>query len=180
MSFVVIGLVVGIVAGWEGHRFYLGFLYKQLRLIKRQLRGGRRLVAQRRTIHAHKHTERIVAWWPDWVFEGPAACRDPDIDPDIFFDAHNNKRAQAKAKAICGRCTVRIQCLRENLEVPEGIFGGFTPLERWRLMGRTGRPEKSYGYQFFERVYITASGNILMRPARRANTRKRVKRRNGG
>ena len=53
--------------------------------------------------------------------------------PDLWFseDRHSIKRA----KAICGGCPVRLECLKVALDGNEafGIFGGLTPVERARL-----------------------------------------------
>jgi WhiB family transcriptional regulator, redox-sensing transcriptional regulator len=70
-----------------------------------------------------------------------AACK--DIDPEIFFSfgagRYNNRKVN-QAKNICNRCPVTGDCLRENMGAQFGIFGGLTPLERWRLIGMPGRP----------------------------------------
>jgi WhiB family transcriptional regulator, redox-sensing transcriptional regulator len=68
----------------------------------------------------------------DWFDD--AACR--DADTELFFpksDAH-----AAEAKAICATCPVRERCLEFALEsrIPEGVWGGHTPIERHRLIRR--------------------------------------------
>jgi len=61
------------------------------------------------------------------------ACR--QADPELFFPiaaATGPAARQAEAaKAICGHCAVRANCLSYALEaMPEGIWGGTTPEER--------------------------------------------------
>ena len=68
-----------------------------------------------------------------------AACRNEP--PELFFPTAESGlayRAQvAEAKAVCGRCPVRADCLAEALaRIPYGIAGGLTEHERQRL--RTG------------------------------------------
>jgi hypothetical protein len=76
-------------------------------------------------------------------------------DPDIFFTPSAKESSETKsyresaAKAFCGRCLVRDECLEASmneetqdhaamtpfgdLELRHGIRGGKTPVERWRL-----------------------------------------------
>jgi WhiB family redox-sensing transcriptional regulator len=61
------------------------------------------------------------------------ACR--QMDPELFFPiavvAGQAARQAAAAKAVCGRCAVRADCLSYALEImPEGIWGGTTQDER--------------------------------------------------
>jgi WhiB family transcriptional regulator, redox-sensing transcriptional regulator len=67
-----------------------------------------------------------------------AACRDVDVDAELFFptaEAGPARDAQvAAAKAVCARCPVRAECLTEALlRIPHGIAGGLTEHERRRL-----------------------------------------------
>lgn len=71
----------------------------------------------------------------DWFLK--ANCRDPDVDPDIFFPDYEKFKnikeyTVARAKAICAECAVREQCLNYALANHEkfGIWGGMTPEER--------------------------------------------------
>ena len=79
---------------------------------------------------------------PDW--RDSAACTHEDLN--LFFPISSLGAAAqqqvAAAKAVCGRCPVRQQCLEWSLDVgPEfGIFGGCTEVERRRL-----RNERSSG-----------------------------------
>ena len=57
------------------------------------------------------------------------ACRDED--PEIFFP-DRNMPTWGKAKAICDKCPVRMQCLQWAIENKEqhGIWGGMVYRER--------------------------------------------------
>jgi WhiB family redox-sensing transcriptional regulator len=65
-----------------------------------------------------------------WMASG--ACH--GIDPDLFFPISVTGRAVPQidsAKAICGRCPVRQNCLSYALlTMPDGIWGGTTREER--------------------------------------------------
>jgi WhiB family transcriptional regulator, redox-sensing transcriptional regulator len=70
-----------------------------------------------------------------------AACREPGVDPELFFPVSESGaavRQVAAARAVCGRCPVRRQCRDRALEAgePAGIWGGTTPEERRLLRGR--------------------------------------------
>jgi WhiB family redox-sensing transcriptional regulator len=60
------------------------------------------------------------------------ACR--QVDPELFFPIAAKGPAEqqvADAKAVCGPCAVRPDCLSYALEaLPEGIWGGTTREER--------------------------------------------------
>ncbi|EIV92329.1 WhiB family transcriptional regulator [Frankia sp. QA3] len=71
-----------------------------------------------------------------WRSEG--ACGAGDID--LFFapdgiPRRERARREAAAKAICGRCPVRRECLRYALRTGEqfGVWGGLNEGERARL-----------------------------------------------
>jgi WhiB family redox-sensing transcriptional regulator len=62
-----------------------------------------------------------------WMSRG--ACR--QMDPELFFPIATVARQAEAAKALCGRCAVRADCLSYALEImPEGIWGGTTQDER--------------------------------------------------
>ena len=70
-----------------------------------------------------------------WVDD--AACREPGIDPELFFPVNESAPPAAQlaaARAICARCPVTEQCLGWALRAgePVGIWGGTTPEERRR------------------------------------------------
>ena len=75
-----------------------------------------------------------------WMSRG--ACR--QVDPDLFFPiaaaTSPGLRQVEAAKAVCGRCAVRANCLSYALEtLPEGIWGGTTPEERRAARRHSGR-----------------------------------------
>lgn len=70
-----------------------------------------------------------------YEFPKDAACADED--PELFFPVGTPRaplyeREVAKAKAVCARCPVRLECLRFALDngLTDGIFGGVTEHER--------------------------------------------------
>ena len=56
-----------------------------------------------------------------------AACK--GMDPDIFF-AGKGPGANDHARAICGRCPVSTQCLRDLGQYYGGFVGGMTTTQR--------------------------------------------------
>lgn len=67
-----------------------------------------------------------------------ASCR--DVDPEIFFPtAETGPMLDAEvavARAVCGGCSVRAECLAfARQRLPHGVAGGMTPGERRRLDG---------------------------------------------
>ena len=57
------------------------------------------------------------------------------VDPELFFPVAGKSgpavRQAEAAKAVCGRCAVRANCLSYALEtMPDGIWGGTTEEER--------------------------------------------------
>ena len=77
-----------------------------------------------------------------WIVRG--ACR--QADPELFFPSAAKgpeKRQVAAAKAICGPCAVRANCLSYALEaMPEGIWGGTTREERRAGLVSSIRPSR--------------------------------------
>lgn len=53
-------------------------------------------------------------------------------DPEAFFPHYASDAAEAPAKDICQRCSVREACLNFAIETQQkyGIWGGLTPDER--------------------------------------------------
>ena len=78
-----------------------------------------------------------MGWdWSREAWRPNAACR--DIDPGLFFPLGRTGDAIehiAAAKAVCGQCAVRAECLEFALKAnqDEGIWGGTTEDERRRL-----------------------------------------------
>jgi WhiB family redox-sensing transcriptional regulator len=74
----------------------------------------------------------------EWQQRG--LCR--AVDSEIFFPPthfeHKPEREarEAKAKAICGGCPVRIECLTWALEVrePHGVWGGASEGDRKQML----------------------------------------------
>ena len=70
----------------------------------------------------------------DWRSLGACAS----ADPDLFFPVSSSgpgQRQEEEAKAFCGRCQVRRQCLAFALATSpaHGVWGGTTEDERRRL-----------------------------------------------
>ncbi|MBP7971817.1 MAG: WhiB family transcriptional regulator [Candidatus Nanopelagicales bacterium] len=91
-----------------------------------------------------------MKWINDWPAH--AACR--GTDPDQLFV---QGAAQNRAKAICGGCPVRTECLADSLdnEIEFGVWGGMTERERRALLRR--RPD----VQSWRRLLETARSNHL-------------------
>jgi WhiB family transcriptional regulator, redox-sensing transcriptional regulator len=67
----------------------------------------------------------------DWCTRG--ACR--DVDPELFFPVGTSGPAveqTARAKAVCARCPVRVECLEWALATGQatGVWGGLSEDER--------------------------------------------------
>jgi len=60
------------------------------------------------------------------------ACR--DIDPSILHPDVGTPQAVARARTICARCDVRLECLAFALRTDnlDGVWGGLTATERAR------------------------------------------------
>jgi WhiB family redox-sensing transcriptional regulator len=77
----------------------------------------------------------------DW--RSRAACRGPATElffaPTVAERKEDRKQREAKAKAICGQCPVRGDCLDYALGLREahGIWGGLTEGERRLLTDAT-------------------------------------------
>src|SRR5256885_4968416 len=84
-----------------------------------------------------------MPWWPEWTTLAECKKYDPEIWFNLGPSGRYRRAAIQRAKRICYQCPVIANCLRENLTVPYGIFGGMTPLERWRLLGNQGYPSRS-------------------------------------
>jgi WhiB family redox-sensing transcriptional regulator len=77
--------------------------------------------------------------------ESTFACRDKDVDPDLFFPLNEYSKLGLKqiemAKAICKPCPAQNACLIFALKNPEiqGVWGGTTEGERAALRKRYSR-----------------------------------------
>jgi WhiB family redox-sensing transcriptional regulator len=70
-----------------------------------------------------------------------AACRAPEIDPELFFPASDSPPLVqvSAARKICAQCPVAVHCLEWALHTgePAGIWAGTTPAERRSLRTRS-------------------------------------------
>ncbi len=77
-------------------------------------------------------------WMLGWQFR--AACRGEDSSlffAPTYFERKEQKDAREdRARAICSRCPVRVDCLEYALRIrePHGIWGGLNELERRNLL----------------------------------------------
>lgn len=98
--------------------------------------------------------------WANW-----AACLTED--PELFFPVGTTGAAVdqiQQAKAVCGRCLVRQQCLQWALDHHQdvGVWGGLSEDER-RSIRRLHRPQSRGAHA------IEDSGNVTpLRPRRQA------------
>jgi WhiB family transcriptional regulator, redox-sensing transcriptional regulator len=72
---------------------------------------------------------------PSWGWQDEAACRDQDII--MFFGPDGERQPErdlreARSKALCADCPVRVDCLNYALSRPEkyGVWGGLSEEER--------------------------------------------------
>jgi|ERR1700679_4179552 WhiB family redox-sensing transcriptional regulator len=76
-----------------------------------------------------------------------AACR--SADPDLFFPVSGGAWTGQveKAKALCGECRVRRQCLQYAISEDEayGVWGGMTGDERRRVTWRASQRGRAHG-----------------------------------
>jgi WhiB family redox-sensing transcriptional regulator len=102
-----------------------------------------------RSLRTVQVSEQVVHPAEGWQLQG--SCRGPNAR--IFFPPNHFEKKEDKlvrerqAKAICGLCPVRRDCLSYALEIREqhGIWGGKTEIERRRLIdleGASGRPSR--------------------------------------
>lgn len=72
---------------------------------------------------------------PNWGWQDAGACRNEDLG--LFFGPDGERQPERdirerKAKAVCGSCPVRMDCLNYALSRPEkyGTWGGLNEEER--------------------------------------------------
>ncbi|MEZ5380859.1 MAG: WhiB family transcriptional regulator [Microthrixaceae bacterium] len=65
------------------------------------------------------------------------------LDSAIFYPPSDDEAS--RAKAVCAECPVRIDCLEFAVTVREkdGVWGGFTAIERQRLIRRRRRQRRA-------------------------------------
>lgn len=77
-------------------------------------------------------------WHMGWQYH--AACRGEDSNqffaPNYFERKEEKDAREARAKAICTRCPVRVECLEYALRTrePHGIWGALNEAERKALI----------------------------------------------
>ncbi|MFB9377617.1 WhiB family transcriptional regulator [Kineococcus gynurae] len=73
-----------------------------------------------------------MVWTLEWA--GRGACATGQAADELFVQGS----AQNRAKAICGGCPVRTECLADALDsrVEFGVWGGMTERERRALLKR--------------------------------------------
>jgi WhiB family transcriptional regulator, redox-sensing transcriptional regulator len=82
-------------------------------------------------------------WQMGWQYR--AACRGEDSNlffaPNYFERKEEKDGREARAKAICVRCPVRLECLDYALRTREshGIWGGLNEAERKSLIRERDR-----------------------------------------
>jgi WhiB family transcriptional regulator, redox-sensing transcriptional regulator len=74
----------------------------------------------------------------NWSWQRLGSCR--GLDSSVFFHPEYERgnaklRREERAKAICRRCPVLVECRRHALSVaePYGVWGGMTAEERQRV-----------------------------------------------
>ena len=84
-------------------------------------------------------SRRFFAW--EWQLD--AACA--GMDTSLFYQADNERGAsvrlrERKAKAVCARCPVIRNCLKDAIahNEPYGVWGGMSADERYRLINNLG------------------------------------------
>lgn len=115
----------------------------------------------------------------NWRFR--SACRDED--PELFFPFREDGPWAAqveKAKKVCGRCPVRMECLESALKsrVDHGVAGGLSESERRRLHRRSrrydsrepGMPEQIIKHRLAEFQAAVAAGGGVGKIARALGT----------
>ncbi|PKK16117.1 WhiB family transcriptional regulator [Thermomonospora sp. CIF 1] len=84
---------------------------------------------------------------PDKHWTDYAICR--GVDPELFYPINYTVPVMAEqveaAKAICGNCPVKAECLDWALRAgePDGIWGGTTPEERRYIRREMRRGERT-------------------------------------
>ena len=92
------------------------------------------------TVSVHPESRPTADFTPDrWDWRDQAACAGMDVE--WFFPRESEDVKVERAKAVCGRCPVKDDCLTDALmpgRITEGIWGGYTDTER-AAMKRKGR-----------------------------------------
>ena len=100
-----------------------------------------------------------------WMSSGACLQADPELFFPIAAVAGPGARQAEAAKAVCGRCPVRKNCLSFALEaMPEGIWGGTTPDERRAARRRPSRHQAEPGSAAVTGENATCAGHAAGYP----------------
>lgn len=82
---------------------------------------------------------RSLMEYEDTSWERHAACRTED--PELFFPKHQRPEEIDRAKVVCARCTVAVQCLNYALKTrtADGVWGGASEDERSAMLRRSAK-----------------------------------------
>ena len=91
----------------------------------------------------------VNEWEMGWQYR--ALCRGEDAEmffaPNYFEKKEEKDAREARAKSICVRCPVRVECLEYALRnrEPHGIWGGLNEAERKALIRERERTARRAG-----------------------------------
>lgn len=71
-----------------------------------------------------------------------AACSDSGYSVDLWFPQRGDTTSERLARSVCESCPVRFECLQENIDERDGIYGGTSGRQRRALrreLNKTGR-----------------------------------------
>lgn len=83
--------------------------------------------------------KRLVVTPAEEPWRQEAACR--MHSPSVMYPMPADESAIGRAKAICGGCVSKEDCLHAGLREQHGVWGGLTEDERIRLWRRMRRVE---------------------------------------
>jgi WhiB family redox-sensing transcriptional regulator len=117
------------------------------------LRRGKPPSGPRRRRYEEASDKLAEAMYYDWDigWQYDSACRGEDSDlffaPNYFERKEEKEAREAKAKAICSRCSVREECLDYALRnrEPHGIWGGLNEVERKAIIRERERSARRAG-----------------------------------
>jgi WhiB family transcriptional regulator, redox-sensing transcriptional regulator len=73
-----------------------------------------------------------------WQRFGACQTEDGDVffPPATFETKAERELREAKAKRVCGRCPVRLECLEWSIAIaePHGVWGGLSESERRKVI----------------------------------------------
>jgi hypothetical protein len=81
-----------------------------------------------------------------------AACSVPTVDPEIMYP--HDSEDPTIARVICQECPVRPACLEDGLEEEWGVWGGYTPTERKRLVKYLPTEPVAYRLALMRAAYL--------------------------